>query len=118
MAERQGMGNCRHLSGIGNRESGIVEPAVRLTRREWHPERFRFPIPYSLFPIILCSYANAIAAARDGTSSFTRMLLTWRSTVRSLTDRRVAIALLVQPSAMSRSPCRSRGDSFFPAVEV
>ena len=39
-----------HLSGIGNRESGIVEPrdVTRCTAR--HPGGFRFPIPYSRFP--------------------------------------------------------------------
>ena len=39
--------------------------------------------------------ANAVAAARVDTSSFVKMLLTCRSTVRSLIPRAAAIARLV-----------------------
>ena len=56
-----------------------------------------------------CSYARAVAAARDGTRSFARMLLTCRSTVRSLSTSRVAIARFVSPAATSRSTSSSRG---------
>jgi hypothetical protein len=49
-----------------------------------------------------CSYAYAVAAARDDTSSFVKMLLTCRSTVRSLTTSFAAIPLLVSPAATRR----------------
>src|SRR5581483_3368267 len=57
--------------------------------------------------INLRSYANAVAAARDVTFVFTKIWLTWRSTVFSLNASSLAIALLVLPLAMSLSTCNS-----------
>src|SRR5512132_1579030 len=55
-----------------------------------------------------CSYAYAVAAARDDTPSLVKMLLTCRSTVRSLRTSSAAMALLVWPVATRRSSCTSR----------
>src|ERR671923_2624746 len=55
-----------------------------------------------------CSYAKAVAAARDDTPSLVKMLLTCRSTVRSLRTKSAAIALLVRPAVTSRRTCSSR----------
>jgi hypothetical protein len=46
---------------------------------------------------------------RDATSSLVKMLLTWRSTVRSLMPRLVAISRFVRRSATSRSTSSSAG---------
>ena len=63
-----------------------------------------------------CSYAYAVAAARDDTRSLAKMLLTWRSTVRPLRTRSAAIALLVyrrrsaaEPAARAASAHGPRG---------
>ena len=50
----------------------------------------------------LCSYAKAVAAARELTRSFVKMLLTWRSIVLSLRTSSAAIALFVAPAATRR----------------
>ena len=55
------------------------------------------------------SKAYAVAAARDETPSLPKMLLTCRSTVRSLSTSFSAIARLVAPVATSRSTSSSRG---------
>jgi hypothetical protein len=48
------------------------------------------------------------AAARERTPSLSKMLLTWRCTVLSLTNSSVAIAWLVLPTATSLSTSISR----------
>ena len=52
-----------------------------------------------------------MAAARVETSGLVKMLLTWRSTVFSLSDNSRAMALLVLPVASRRSTCSSRSVS-------
>ena len=59
----------------------------------------------------LCSYANAVAAAREDTPSLARMLLTWRSTVRSLRTSSAAIALVGRARGDQPQHLSSRGVS-------
>src|SRR5690606_11348515 len=61
--------------------------------------------------IISWRYAGAVAAARVVTPSLRKMLLTCRSTVRSLMNSRVAMSRFVMPEATSRSTSSSRRDS-------
>src|SRR5690606_10932532 len=56
-------------------------------------------------------YACAVAAARVVTPSLRKMLLTCRSTVRSLMTSRAAMSRFVTPEATSRSTSSSRRDS-------
>src|SRR5690606_33785418 len=57
---------------------------------------------------ILCLMANAVASTRDVTPNLLKMLLTWRSTVRSLINNSFANALLVFPKATWRNTWISR----------
>ncbi len=50
-----------------------------------------------------------VAAAREGTLSLVRMLLTCLSIVRSLRNNSAAMILFVLPAAIRRSTCNSRG---------
>src|SRR5678815_2787639 len=52
--------------------------------------------------------AKAVAAEREDTSSLSKMLLRWRSTVRLLSANSRAIALFGWPAAMWRSTSSSR----------
>ena len=63
-----------------------------------------------------CSYANAVAAARVDTSSFVKMLLTCRSTVRSLIvrclgDRPVGQAGSHEPEDLDLARAQAAGDA-------
>src|SRR5919106_890201 len=57
-----------------------------------------------------CSYEYAVAAAREDTRSFAKMLLTCRSIVRSLSTSSAAMDLFVAPRATRRRTCSSRGE--------
>ena len=69
------------------------------------PRGYLDPVGAQINP---CSYAKAVAAARDETRHLSKMLLTCLSTVRLLTTSSAAIALLLRPAATSRSTWSSR----------
>src|SRR5699024_9916812 len=58
-----------------------------------------------------CSYAYAVAAARDEIPSLVKMLLRCRAMVFSLTNSSSAIAWFVIPVETARITCTSRGVS-------
>src|SRR2546427_10525981 len=58
-----------------------------------------------------CSYAYAVAAARVGTPSLVKMLLTGRATVFSLMKSSVAMERFDLPAAMRRTTPTLRPDS-------
>ena len=59
-----------------------------------------------------------MAAAREGTLSLLKMLLTCLSIVRSLRNSSAAMALFVLPAATRRRTCSSRGVSSDRCAEV
>src|SRR4051794_3444497 len=80
------------------RHAASHEPPNRSAARVGDPTH-----PRALGQSRRCSYAYAVAAARDDTPSLAKMLLTCRSIVRSLSTSRAAIALLLSPAARRRS---------------
>lgn len=83
---------------------GVLSSCRR--RHEWDLDPQRVPI--STIP---CLIPYATAAVRESTSSFVKMLDTWRWTVRSLRCSSLAIARFALPRAMRRRISISRGVS-------